>query len=142
MSSKSITVRVSDKLSDSEELIAVANKLRQRALSGRGDLNNLRIGDEVIVKDLTTTINIIRVPTYPVLTTKTCNVCECEYCIDNSTKAVYYYTTYGMKVRKVQVCSRECKDNTLSLDISRIFSTNSAAKANLSKEYLKYHRRL
>jgi hypothetical protein len=105
---KHITITIDDNLTDKEESAQIAKKLLTRSLSGRGQNDDYkRIGAEVNIKHLETTITIKRVSKDKPIEMVTCNVCGCEY---DKSKALYYFHNYGGAKTKRAVCSKGCQD--------------------------------
>ena len=123
---KNIVISIPDNLSEEKEIIAIAKKLTQKAISGNGiSKENLRIGTQVDYRDLQTTITINRVSNEKPIEMITCNVCGCDY--QNNT-AKPYYQNYGGRVKKVSVCSNECVDLIVSVLGDRASKTKSKLK--------------
>lgn len=104
---KIINIKIADNLNEQEEIFAIAKQLTQKHLSSGGQNKAVkRIGDEINITDLKTTIIIDRVSTEKPITMNTCNVCGCEY---QSNVAKHYFHNYGGNRKKRFVCSTECQ---------------------------------
>lgn len=108
---KDVRIVIDDNLSEQEELLEIAKRLRQKSLSSSGiSKQHKRIGNQVDVKSLETTITIVRKSKEKPIEFVTCNLCGCEY---QSDLGKVYYHNYGGKRNKKKVCSDNCLNNIL-----------------------------
>lgn len=128
---KEIKIRISDNLSPLEEISEIAKRLKQKQLtSGGNNKDVLRIGREINVKQLTTTIVIERYSNEKPIEMVTCNVCGNLY---QNNLSFPYYHNYGGKRAKRHTCSKECQENVLE------FLGERAAKTKIKlKPLFKY----
>ena len=123
---KKIEINIPDDLSPEKEIIAIAQKLQQKQLSGSAKNKSvLRIGDNIDIKEIQTQIIINRVSTEIPIIMIPCNVCNCEY---DSKKSKYYYQNYGGAVRRNSCCSDECRNVVLNNFPSRTSLKKSKIK--------------
>jgi len=103
---KTIKIRIPDNLSGEKEAFAIGKQLAKKSLSGGGQNKDVkRLGNQIDVIDLQTTIIVERFSTEKPIIMQTCNVCNCEY---QSDMAKHYYHNYGGKRVKRSVCSADC----------------------------------
>jgi hypothetical protein len=123
---KDITIKIADNLTPQQEVAAISKKLNQKILAGGGaNKEQKRIGDELNITHLETTIKIVRESKEPVITFCTCNVCQREY---QSNTAVFAYTNYGGLPRKIATCSKECLNILVELSPTRISGIKKSIK--------------
>ncbi len=104
---KDITIKIADNLTPQQEVVAIAKQLAKKQLSGGGQNKDIkRIGDELNIQHLKTTITIDRVSTEKPIIMLTCNVCGCDY---QSDMTKHYFHNYGGKNTKRSVCSDGCQ---------------------------------
>lgn len=108
---KNITIKIADNLTGQQEVIAITKQLAKKQLSSGGQNKDVkRIGDEINITNLKTTITVERVSTEKPITMVKCNVCNCEY---QSDSAKYYYHNYGGNRQRRSVCSNDCLNYVL-----------------------------
>lgn len=123
---KNIEIKIPDNLTPTEEVVFIAKKMTQKALSGNHKNKEiLRIGTGIEVKDLQTQITITRVSKEPVIEMVKCNMCGCEY---QNTTAIYYWHNYGGIPKKRAVCSEECRNNVIELLPGRTATSRNKLK--------------
>lgn len=131
---KTINIKIADNLSPEQEAFAIGKQLAKRALSSGGANKAVkRLGNEINVTDLKTTIVIERVSTEKPITFQPCNVCGCEYA---SNTAVYYYHNYGGTRKKRAVCSTKCQQ--FMVDNFGVRVAKSASKLPNPINYFKH----
>lgn len=126
-----IVVKIPDNLTKEQEIIAIAKKLHQKNVSGRGtNREQLKIGTEVKVLETETEILIQRVSHEKPIEFVNCPVCTINY---QSNTASYYFTNYGGNVRKNPVCSKKCVQTMVDAFPGRV----SANKKKLTPIFAK-----
>lgn len=106
MNKKEYKIVIPDDLTPDQELVHIANNLRQKFL---GDSKQKRLGDSVNVKNLTTRITIERKGAKPIEII-VCNVCNGNYQSDMF-KPVW--TNYGGSQKLIKTCSEQCQQNLI-----------------------------
>lgn len=110
---ENIVIKIPDNLSPIKEAALISKRLAQKALTTSGTSKEvLRIGNELNIKKLKTTITIERVSNEKPIQMIKCNVCGCEY--QNNTSS-HFYHNYGGAVKKVSTCSKECSETAIEL---------------------------
>lgn len=105
---KTIKIKIADNLTAEQEAFAIGKQLAKRALSsGAQNKEVKRIGTQIDIIDLKTTIEVERFSTEKAITMLTCSVCGCEY---QSNMAKYYFHNYGGGRQRRLVCSVGCVD--------------------------------
>lgn len=109
---KNIKIVIPDHLKPGEEAALISERLHQKMLAGNGVNETVkRLGQQIDIKHLTTTITIERVGEKPVEYVM-CNVCNTEYQSDTSTPV---WVNYGGKQKKVHTCSSICANDLIAL---------------------------
>lgn len=107
-----VIITIPDTLTDQEEKRLNSERLVQKQLSFHGnELNKLRIGNNLEVKNLTTQIIINRTGEKPIEFIP-CNVCGCDY-QSNLFKIVF--VNYGGKNKSIKVCSENCQHTLIEI---------------------------
>lgn len=123
-----IKIKIPDGLTPKEEVIQIAKRLNQKALSRSGKQNKsmlLGTGKDVEIQHIQTEIIITRVSKEKPIEYITCNVCNSEY---QSDTAQTYWHNYGGKPKEVKVCSETCKHIVLQFLGDRAAPTKTKLK--------------
>lgn len=123
---KHIKIKIDDNLTEQAEVLAIAKQLSLKQLAGNGVNKSIkRIGNQLDVKELVTTITIERVSKEKPICFVNCNLCGCEY---QSDLGKAYFHNYGGNRKKKFVCSDNCRDIILEAFGSRVSISSSRLK--------------
>ncbi len=109
---KKIKIVIPDDLTPQQEAAEIAQRLMQKALSGtEKQIDKLRIGTQVDIKELTTQITIERTGAKPIEMIK-CSVCSSKY---QSDLFFPLFVNYGGQKKKLKYCSQACRNTVLDI---------------------------